>query len=76
MVPSCAPTSAAAQAGHVQWACSPCAALPSVQVYRPTGLRLAAIRAVGLIMLLAAAGATVGAVYTMVHSFQTVEFFQ
>lgn len=47
-----------------------------IKVYRPTGLRLAAIRTVGLIMLLAAAGATVGAVYTMVHSFQTVEFFQ
>ena len=49
---------------------------PPPQVYKPTGLRLAAMRGVCLLMLLVAAGATVGAVYTMVHSFQTVEFFQ
>ena len=53
-----------------------CLAAPLPQVYKPTGLRLAAMRGVCLLMLLVAAGATVGAVYTMVHSFQTVEFFQ
>lgn len=51
-------------------------AVPPPQVHRPRGLRLAAMRAVGVVMLLVAAGATVGAVYTMIHSFQTMEFFQ
>ena len=47
-----------------------------MQVYRPSGARLAAMWAVGVTMLLVALAATVGAVYTLIHSFQTVEFFQ
>ena len=49
---------------------------PPTQVYRPTGARLALMRAVASAMLLVAVAATIGSCYSLVNSLKTVEFFQ
>lgn len=51
-------------------------ATPCPQVYRPTGARLVLMWLVGLAMLLVALAATVGSVYSLVNSLQSVEWFQ